>query len=104
MPNALGLPATEILSDHRRNREAERDYRQEQRLHDPYTETESRLRGGTEADDDGINERDVNEQEHKFRAGWQTDAQHRPPCFHLRPKLCCAETQVVKFFLEVNDH
>src|SRR5438876_940270 len=101
MPNALGLPAAKVLPDHRRNRETERDYGQEQRLHYPDAETESRLRRRSKPDDDGIDERNVNEQEYKFRAGRQTDAQHCPPRFHLRPKLRRAETQVVKFFLEV---
>ena len=104
MPHALSLAAAKILSDHRRNRKAERDYRQEQSLHYSDTETESRLCGGAKADNDRINECNVSEEQDEFGAGWQTDAQHRPPGFHLRPKLRRAETQVVKFFLEVNDH
>src|ERR1051325_5854816 len=96
MPDALGLAPSKILSNHRRNGETERDDRQKERLHHAHANTESGLRRRSEADDDGINERDINEQQDKLGAGRQTDLQHCPPGFHLRPKLGCAETHVMK--------
>src|SRR5205085_8257078 len=103
MPDPVRPATSKVLSDHRRDCETERDYRQEERLHDPRADAESRLSRRTEISNDEIDDQDVEKEQDELCARGHADAQHRAPDFYLRLEELKSETQVAIFFLEVPD-
>src|ERR1043166_9303395 len=104
MPDSIRATAAEILSDHRRNSKAKRNYRQKERLHHTRADSETGLSLWSKAADDCVNEHDVNEDQQKLRAGRRTDPQHAFPDFCLRTEQRNSEPHVVIFLFEISHH
>src|SRR6266496_50141 len=104
MPDAIRATAAEVLSYDGRHSKAKRHYRQKERLHHARADSETGLSLRSKATDDHVNEHDVNEEQQKLRASWDTDPQHAFPDFCLRAEQRKSEPHVVIFLFEINYH
>src|SRR5947199_6786752 len=104
MLDAIRATAAEVLSDDGRHSKAKGHYGQKERLHHARADSETGLSLRSKAADDCVNEHDVNEEQQKLRARWDTDPQHAFPDFCLRPKQRKSEPYVVIFLFEINYH
>src|SRR5207302_9791625 len=73
-------------------------------LHHARADSETRLSCRSKAANNGVNEQDVNKEQHKLSAGRHTDPQHPSPGFYLRPEKRNTETQIMIFLFEINYH
>src|SRR5947207_8039370 len=101
MPGSIRATAAKILSNYRRHCKTQCDHRQKERLHHPRADPESCLRRRTEISDDPVDDDDVDKEKDKLSAGWDADAQHRAPDFHLCEPQRKPEAEVTILFLEV---
>src|SRR6266545_8071228 len=104
MPDSIRTTSTEVLADHGRNGKTERYHRQEKGLHHACADSETSLCRRTKTSDDRVNNHDVDKEQQKLRARWDTDPQHASPNFGLWAKQRKTKTQIMIFLFEINHH
>ena len=93
--DALDLAGADVLARHRADREAERHHRQEQRLDQPQSDPEPRLRRGAERPAHLVDDEQVDRGQRELGARGQTDLEHAPPDRQLRPPVGRSKVEVL---------
>ena len=104
LPNAREFSCGKILSHDGCGGECHRHRGQEQALHEPLTDAESRLGVRAEGADQPVDHHQVHEHEREFAAGRQSDTQQPAPNRRLRTPRAHIERHVLFQAVEVHRH